>query len=507
MRWHRLADAAFLLLLVAYVLSARRYVPFHGDEPGLMALSADLFMIANQDNPGEIQFSGEIDRTDRYQRERIATGAVTPLLLGMTFYFSGVTQDELPGFWKWGGELPAQMDRFDFNVSQGNLPGDHLLLLARTPPTVLFALSIVLVFLITMRLTSNRPASYASSLLYGTTPALLLNGTRALQEGAMLFFGTLSILLCLRAVDSETTTGASRAPKAFSYLALGGAAGVALASKHTNAMVLAALLGAIVVVPWLSPRQMWRDLRRVVWEPVLKASIVGFTSLAVFFVLSPSWWSWERIVGFAGLSIGAFLLLWGPRQARRRFLLGLAALSLTGGGFILVTQWPEIVRPFSVMVEVRQRLMISQAESSGGIYGRLNRGFFLIEQAFFGPPQYFETSDWGEYPTIREQIDTFEATLFDGLPPSIPLGVALMGLSALGGWVVLRQRDHRAALLVLFWLAIPALVLFIANPLPWQRYYIGLQPPLAVLVGVGFARLGESVAETVRARRLRIAPG
>jgi hypothetical protein len=39
------------------------------------------------------------------------------------------------------------------------------------------------------------------------------------------------------------------------------------------------------------------------------------------------------------------------------------------------------------------------------------------------------------------------------------------------------------------WLAVPATVLLLTNPLPWQRYYILLHAPIAVLAGLGLATL------------------
>jgi 4-amino-4-deoxy-L-arabinose transferase-like glycosyltransferase len=37
------------------------------------------------------------------------------------------------------------------------------------------------------------------------------------------------------------------------------------------------------------------------------------------------------------------------------------------------------------------------------------------------------------------------------------------------------------------------LALFMTNPLPWQRYYLPLTVPLAVLMGLGFAAWGRII--------------
>jgi hypothetical protein len=58
---------------------------------------------------------------------------------------------------------------------------------------------------------------------------------------------------------------------------------------------------------------------------------------------------------------------------------------------------------------------------------------------------------------------------------------------------------HRTAAgrLVFVWLALPALLLWLSNPLLWQRYYIGLYPPLAILMGAGVL----AIEQTVRRHR------
>ena len=66
--------------------------------------------------------------------------------------------------------------------------------MARLPSALFIALSIVVMFALGGRF-GGRLGAYFVSGLYTLNPVILLNGRRALQEGSMLFFGTLAILI------------------------------------------------------------------------------------------------------------------------------------------------------------------------------------------------------------------------------------------------------------------------------------------------------------------------
>jgi hypothetical protein len=496
-RWRAVLDGAFLLVLGAYAFGAGRTVPFHGDEPGILALSGDFTRIFRDRDLESIRFSGVIERTNRPQRERIATGALTPLTMGLVFNLAGASVDELPGYWLWGGEVPEGMDRFELNASQGNLPEGRLLHLARATSSAFFALSIALVFVIILRLTRRRPGAYLGSLIYATSPSLLINGTRALQEGALLFFSAAAVLLCLWMTERESRGARLAIPV---YFAMGALSGLGLASKQTFALVLAAVLAAIFLAPWALGRSSLRAALSRGWAQGLKAGIVGFSALTVFFGVTPIWWSWIRILFFAALAGSAACLLVLTERRRSAFHWLMAAALVGGGGALLTFEREHIVRPFSAMVEVRTRLMASQAEVTGGLYGRLDRGLFLMEQAFFGAPQYYESPEWGSYDPILQQIDVYEGSIFRGIAPGIGLGLLWIAIGGLGIWEILRRGWDGPAWTILLWLAVPAAALFLANPLPWQRYYVGLQAPLAALYGAGAARIAELARGGMRPR-------
>ncbi|HEX3054135.1 MAG TPA: hypothetical protein VHP83_26005, partial [Aggregatilineaceae bacterium] len=57
------------------------------------------------------------------------------------------------------------------------------------------------------------------------------------------------------------------------------------------------------------------------------------------------------------------------------------------------------------------------------------------------------------------------------------------------------------ALLVLVWLVVTTAALLVSTPFEWQRYYLPLQPPLAIVIGIGVWRIGVLTAQLVPWKR------
>ncbi len=64
-------------------------------------------------------------------------------------------------------------------------------------------------------------------------------------------------------------------------------------------------------------------------------------------------------------------------------------------------------------------------------------------------------------------------------------GALLVTCFAAGVIALVRRWRESPAWALLLWISVVALALLIATPLPWQRYYLPLQAPLAVVEGVG----------------------
>src|SRR5690606_15042710 len=119
------------------------------------------------------------------------------------------------------------------NQRTGHFPADDLLRAARWPSALLTAAGVVVMFALG-REAGGRPAAYLASAYYALSPALLLNGRRAMMEGSLLFFSLLVVLAgvwFLRTYSWRTA------------LLMGVAGGLALASKHTALFAVTVVFG------------------------------------------------------------------------------------------------------------------------------------------------------------------------------------------------------------------------------------------------------------------------
>ena len=80
------------------------------------------------------------------------------------------------------------------------------------------------------------------------------------------------------------------------------------------------------------------------------------------------------------------------------------------------------------------------------------------------------------------------------------LGAVVWLLGAAWGSAALWLERRRAgAVVLLIWLWGTALALWLTTPFDWQRYYLPLMPPLAVVAAVGWVRMARALREELRA--------
>jgi hypothetical protein len=156
--------------------------------------------------------------------------------------------------------------------------------------------------------------------------------------------------------------------------------------------------------------------------------------------------------------------------------------------------------------QMRVDLLNTQIAGYGGYTGWDARVSALVRQAFFAAPQYYEAPAWKDY--IPDQIRAYEATVWTGRLGGPIWGGLLVIASALGVIELGRRWRDGPAAGALLWLGVTALALLISTPFEWQRYYLPLQAPLAVVAGAGVwcaARYAASLARAVGASR-RVKP-
>ncbi len=418
-------DGLWLTALAIYVLAGVASVPFHGDESSLIAMSRDYVYLVQQRQLEPVLY--DPTPADPMEQElRLINGTVGKMAMGLAWDLAGLTEADLNRPWLWGAD-------WDYNVSTGHLPEERLLRAARLSSAVLTALSVIAVAA-AAGLVGGRPAAWAAALLYVTTPAVLLNGRRAMMEGSHLAFSTCTALAALLIVREQARRPWSGRRLGWLYAALGALAGLAVASKHPAMMVVALAFAGVALQPLRHPpeRRAWAGHA----QRVLGA---GVLALLVFLALNPAWWS--------------------------------DPLGMPGR-----------------VLELRQNLLDQQVAGFGGYENWGERLAELVTQAFGAKPQYYESPGWAEW--VAAEIARYDGSFLAGRPGGWGWGVPLAMLTAAGAWSLGRRWRDDLALAALIWAAGIALALLVATPLAWQRYYLPLQPPLAVLAGYGAASLG-----------------
>jgi hypothetical protein len=428
------ADVIVLAALIAYALAGVALAPFHGDEPMLIHMSGDYEVAILQGNVNALTTRPPY-AIDSDPQLRILNGSVHRYLVGLARQLAGIGPEQLPPApgWDWGLT-------YDRNVETGHRPSDALLMAGRWPSAILLALCAPLLFGLGW-LIGRRPGAWLAAALFMLHPVVLLNGRRAMQEGALLFFG-LAVILTAAWIARRRADQKPVSPLLWALLPLAG--GLALASKHsTLPFVAGALLWVFVgELTHFKPRPFLRTTGALIAS--------GLLMLGLFFAVSPA--------------------LWEDPLARAGDLLQVRTTLLD----IQVTAEPLAPTTLAQRVEG------------------------IIAQPFLTPPQYFEVLAWTTYEPITAEIARYSASGLAGLPLGGVLGIALTALMAAGMLLSLLPRlrpfaDWATALGLWAWWGATALTLLI-NPLPWQRYFLPLIAPAVLFTVIGALGLWRAFA-------------
>lgn len=423
----RLLDTLWLLALAIFIVAGAPLVSFHGDEAMQVYMSED-YAVAFFDHDLARLTAGPPYNIDAEAQLRILNGSINRYSIGLLWHLAGYSPADLPPApgWDWGLD-------YDTNVATGHRPPDALLHLARLPSALFLAASAAVMFGLGWQF-GGRPLAYAASALYMLNPVVLLNGRRAMMEGSLLFFGLLAVLLAAH-ISRRRAQGALPGP--LWWLALAAAAGLALASKHSGAVFVSAAFG------WIALAELLRRRPRDLFPAALRLAAAGALALALFLALSPA--------------------LWSDPPARLLDLLAVRAELVD----IQVQADPAAPMPAAQRIE------------------------FIVTQPFIAPPMHFEAGGWTSFAPISDEIARYMQSPLSGWQFGLMIGTALTLLAAFGVVALAAPGlrgpvplEHAAGLLL--WLAL-AVVAMLANPLPWQRYYLPLIPPVTLLAAVGAA--------------------
>ena len=485
----RLLDVGAILMLAAYAANGRASVPFHGDEATFLWLSRDAETLLARDADA-LAFDAA-SGPSQAQWLRVLNGSLAPLAIGLTWRGAGRSVRDLNGPWQWHVPDSDPLAQWRVNVARGNRPDAASLGLARLPSALATAASVALVYVLALALSGRRGAALLAAACFATTPAVLLNGRRAMQEGLFLLGTTLVVWVAYRTIRAQGRPSAETGW----LIALGAASGLALAAKHSAAVVVAAVLLAGLAAPWLRGHSARHTL------PVHFASLAGVAliAVAVFTLLVPVWWSLPRTLALTGLAALAFALR--ETRTRRTWRLSATAAALIAGAWLARPALPaETLALSSGLLEARRSLIERQISTFAGDDSARRRVTLLLREAFVAGPQYFEDPAWARFPEIQAQIEAYERSPWRGRGGGLAWGIPLAALAASGGAAAWRRRRDPALVLLAAWLALPAFAL-LANPLPWQRYYLVLHAPLAVLAGLGAAGWLRAASASMRSSR------
>jgi 4-amino-4-deoxy-L-arabinose transferase-like glycosyltransferase len=421
-------DALWLIALCAYAFSAVMDAPYHGDETTYI-FAANDFDIALRGDWDALRVDG-IGNIGSY--ERLMNGMVYPYTFGAFRYVLNIQDIAMPGHnWTWGVV-------WDQALASGSVVGDSLLIPARMLSTGYVAAAAIIMFGIGWRF-GGRPTAYIASALLALNPILLLQGRRALPEGALMFIGLLTIWIA-----SGIAARRERGQRAGwgRWLALMLASALAICVKQTGLLFVAAAF-AWIVVPELIRR------RRIPFTVIGASFVTGVGALAIAFALSPGLWNDP------------------PQRLRELF--------------------NERVSLVNVQVSLDPNAPMSLE----------TRALSILRQPFLTPLQHYESYGFAESPAFMAWTRRYDASPLTGLRLDQPslisglLGATLTAFAVVGTILVFRPRYNggapsSAAIGLFIWLTLAVGALMV-NPLPWQRYYLPLLPIVVISASVTLA--------------------
>lgn len=179
--------AVALLGVALYVLIGTPLATFHPDEAMQLHASGDWEVLTGPQGPCALTTRPPY-AMDSDAHLRILNGSLHRHFTGLLRGLAGLGPDSLPRApgWDWGKDFLG-------NDAAGHVPRPEVLFVGRAASVILLAATVVPAWLLG-RLVAGAAGAWLFTTLVLLNPAVLLNGRRAMQEGALLFFGMLAVL-------------------------------------------------------------------------------------------------------------------------------------------------------------------------------------------------------------------------------------------------------------------------------------------------------------------------
>lgn len=433
------ASAVWLGFLTLYILLGVPITSYHGDETAYLYSSHDYATLFIQRNPQALLVEWPIDNELEYLR--IADGSTARYSIGLAWHIAGYSEADLPPeSFNWN------LDYYG-NYAQGLIPPQPLMVVMRIPSALFLAASAVAIFGIGYCF-GGLPLAFCVSGLFVFNPIVLLNGRRAMQEGALLCFGLFTVLAGI--VISQRRERGRQAPLPL-WIALSLAGALTLVSKNNGFIYVMAAFLWVGVPELLRPR-----LRRLIRTGVA-LGVAGVSVIAIYIALSPALWSspLERLKDASAARVSAM-----------------------------------------------NGQMRDDPEAPSSMERRVTD---ILTQPFMRPLAHYEGAYTNTYTAQLDLIAAYEASPLSGIHFGVLLGGVLTALAFFG--VVAnfstRLRTYRSPALSLgltTWLIINVGALLWV-PLPWQRYFLSIIPVYSLFAAIGLW----SLVGMVQRRRRKVA--
>jgi 4-amino-4-deoxy-L-arabinose transferase-like glycosyltransferase len=271
----------------------------------------------------------------------------------------------------------------------------------------------------------GRPAAIGAAILYATSGLVLLHGRRAMAEGAVLAMTSAALLASLHARRWAAAAGA--------------ASGFAAASKYS--------------------------------------------ALPVFLI---------NLAASSGL-------IQGETRDWLRRLLAVTAAFVVAIAVLSPFLWKHPLAAVDRMISARRELVEEQLAATTALApasvlsGWESRSAALVGALFVGPLQFEEVGNYRAQladPIARYQDSAWHTIGRGPIGGALLLSLAVLGAAAgLRGWLDLDAPGRQRLYILAAGTLLMAGTLWVANPLPYQRYYIPLVPFAVIWEGLGLAAL------------------
>jgi len=438
---HPFLDSLLIGALMLYIMAGMTLAPFHGDESSTIYMSRDWYTLAWLHNPSALFYRNPPDpRIATDQQLRLVNGPLAYYTTGLAWSLAGMTVSDVNNQWLWGAD-------WNYNRDNGHIPGDKLLFVARLSSTLLTALSAAVVFAIGRRL-AGRQVGWASAFVYATLPMVLLNGRRAMFEGAFMLMIALVLWVGMIA--------AQKRERLRWWLLLGLVSGLAITSKHTALLIVIPVFGTLLLMGRL----------RQLGHLLIALAMIGF----VFLILNPAWWSAPLDVPREVLRLRQELLNgqvehYGGYANVGDRLVALITQPLGSPQYYEDAQgWPQWIGGQISAYQAGGVLTV------GGVWGWIGAIMGLV-----GVLALLRSTPTPNPSPIQRE----------GLPDRRIAPLPSLWGKGLGEG----GKGRTDRLLFLTVTAFVALALLILTPLAWQRYYVPLAASWSILIGIGMITL------------------